>query len=258
MIRKITAFAILGLTFGFAIAQAQLPWTGDEHSTVYVDVNSTWTGSGVYVNEGDAIVMRAEGHFSVWGEDGNHWWHWMGPKGWLIEGGGGMGSPLPDWPGGCLTARIGDGDRFYVGDFNCIIAMTSGELFFGLNETTFFDNRGTLNVYLWLPCTSTNITDDRPAETLGGLQLRSNYPNPFNPTTTMEFSLANAAHVELGIYDVSGRLVKVLADQYVEAGVHRSTWHGENLMGESVSSGCYFVRIRSNGESQSRAITLLR
>jgi len=63
------------------------------------------------------------------------------------------------------------------------------------------------------------------------LALFQNYPNPFNPVTRIEFALPRASHVSLEIFDISGRLVKVLVNKRKEAGRHEVVWDGRAAMG---------------------------
>jgi hypothetical protein len=76
------------------------------------------------------------------------------------------------------------------------------------------------------------------AEAPTAFALKQNYPDPFNPTTTIEFALAEARHVELAIYDVMGRRVATLVDGALSAGGHRVRWQADHL-----STGAYFYRI---------------
>ena len=68
--------------------------------------------------------------------------------------------------------------------------------------------------------------------------LRQNYPNPFNPTTEIQFDLPDAGNVSLVVYDVLGRKVADLANDYREAGYHSATWNAS-----SQASGVYFARL---------------
>ena len=70
--------------------------------------------------------------------------------------------------------------------------------------------------------------------------LESNYPNPFNPTTTVRFSVPEAAQVRLVVYDVLGRQVRVLVDGTVSAGVHAVQFEARGL-----SSGMYLYRLET-------------
>jgi len=73
--------------------------------------------------------------------------------------------------------------------------------------------------------------------------LRTNYPNPFNPSTQIQFSLADESNVELVVYDVLGRIVATLVNQPRPKGSYIITWDGKNKDGQVVSSGVYFVRL---------------
>ncbi|HPR17940.1 MAG TPA: FlgD immunoglobulin-like domain containing protein, partial [Candidatus Cloacimonadota bacterium] len=70
-----------------------------------------------------------------------------------------------------------------------------------------------------------------------------NFPNPFNPETTLKFSLANAAKVEFCIYNIKGQLVSRLLNDKLSAGVHSIIWNGRDAGGKAVSSGIYFARM---------------
>jgi flagellar hook assembly protein FlgD len=73
--------------------------------------------------------------------------------------------------------------------------------------------------------------------------LEQNFPNPFNPVTTVMFSLPEKGEVDLGVYDVSGRLVKTLYQGVMDQGKHKATWDGTNTAGRAVSSGVYFCKL---------------
>jgi flagellar hook assembly protein FlgD len=85
------------------------------------------------------------------------------------------------------------------------------------------------------------------------------YPNPFNPRTTIRYRLSRAARVDLAIFDVAGRRVRVLeSDRQRGAGLRTVTWNGRDDRGRVVASGVYFVRLRVDGESYSRRLVLLK
>jgi hypothetical protein len=90
------------------------------------------------------------------------------------------------------------------------------------------------------------------------LFLSQNRPNPFNPTTTIEYGLAEAAHVTLRIYDVSGRLVRELVQEHVAAGVQAASWDGRDDRGASVSSGVYYYELKVGSVSSGRRMVLMR
>ncbi len=90
------------------------------------------------------------------------------------------------------------------------------------------------------------------------LRLAHCSPNPFNPATTLRFSVPARGHVQLQIYDLRGRLVKKLVDGTVEAGWHEVVWRGRNAAGQSVASGTYISRLSAAGRLQTRTMTLIK
>jgi len=89
--------------------------------------------------------------------------------------------------------------------------------------------------------------------------LETNYPNPFNPSTTIKYSLSYDTHVELTIYDVKGRLVRRLISGVEKAGEHSVTWNGKDESGQSVSSGVYFCMLKiGSGKKITKKMVLLR
>jgi hypothetical protein len=89
-------------------------------------------------------------------------------------------------------------------------------------------------------------------------RLLRNYPNPFNPATTVEFTLDRDAMASLRVYDVSGRLVRTLLDSYLAAGRRSVTWDGRDDAGHGVASGAYFLRLEAGGRFLSRTVNLLK
>mgnify|MGYP001824098225 FL=1 len=85
-----------------------------------------------------------------------------------------------------------------------------------------------------------------------------NYPNPFNPSTTIEFGIPEASHVDLRVYDVAGRLVRTLLNERTEAGNHEVVWNGTDESGSTVSSGVYFYRLIADEVTVTRKMVLLR
>jgi len=84
------------------------------------------------------------------------------------------------------------------------------------------------------------------------------YPNPFNPSTTIKFSLATDQYTRLSIYDVSGRLVRVLVDGKMNSGIHRVFWDGKDTRGKNVSSGIYFYEMKTGKKRITKKMVLLR
>jgi len=88
--------------------------------------------------------------------------------------------------------------------------------------------------------------------------LAQNFPNPFNPSTKIAFGIKDPVHVALNIYDVTGRLVRVLVDDRLEAGYYEETWDGRDDSGHPVSSGVYFCKLKAGLFKKNMKIVLLR
>lgn len=91
-----------------------------------------------------------------------------------------------------------------------------------------------------------------------GIMLFNNFPNPFNPTTTIKFYLPTKSRVQVTVYDLLGAEVAVLADQEREAGVQYAIWQGKNSSGRGVASGVYFYRVSTPSMSAVGKMTLVR
>ncbi len=88
--------------------------------------------------------------------------------------------------------------------------------------------------------------------------LENNYPNPFNPSTTLTYSLADMGPVRLELYDMHGRHVRTLVDQHQGAGRYRVNWDGLNAQNQGVANGVYVVILKAGNQRFSQKVTLLR
>jgi len=84
------------------------------------------------------------------------------------------------------------------------------------------------------------------------------YPNPFNPTVTIPFELAREGMVTLAVYDVAGRRVRTLVNEWTPVGSHLATWDGTGDRGERVASGVYFYRLQAPGMSETRKLVMMK
>jgi hypothetical protein len=98
----------------------------------------------------------------------------------------------------------------------------------------------------------------RPEMPARELVLQGAHPNPFNPETKISFRIGSAQHVELTVYDMSGRLVGVLADQMFPTGDHEVSWNGRDLQGARVPSGTYMARVVSDLSVQTTKLMLVK
>jgi C1A family cysteine protease len=88
--------------------------------------------------------------------------------------------------------------------------------------------------------------------------LEQNVPNPFNPVTHIAYSIPRAAHVELRIYDVTGKVVRRLVDAELAANDYVAVWNGRTDEGQASASGIYFYRLTADGQELARKMILLR
>jgi hypothetical protein len=102
------------------------------------------------------------------------------------------------------------------------------------------------------------VTAAPVAEVTPLARLLRNYPNPFNPRTTVEFALDRDVQASLRVYDVQGRLVRTLLDSYLAGGRRSVTWDGKDNGGSSVASGVYFLRLQAGGKYLTRTVNLLK
>ncbi len=92
---------------------------------------------------------------------------------------------------------------------------------------------------------------------LNSNKLLSNYPNPFNPSTTISFSLQQEELIELEVYNLKGQKVKQLINSRLSAGLHSVTWNGTDSNDQPISSGIYFYKLIVNGKTQAMNKCLL-
>ncbi|MDP6533419.1 MAG: lamin tail domain-containing protein [Candidatus Marinimicrobia bacterium] len=103
----------------------------------------------------------------------------------------------------------------------------------------------------WNDSTLMALADDAVVPDM--FQLYPAYPNPFNPTTSIRFSVENTDRYSLHVFDITGRVVDVLINGQVESGQHEIQWNASNH-----ASGVYWVILESGGKSQNQKVVLLK
>ena len=88
--------------------------------------------------------------------------------------------------------------------------------------------------------------------------LYSNYPNPFNPVTTIQYDLESESMVKLQIFDLKGRLIRTLVNKLQSPGRYISNWDATDMFGGVVSAGVYLYHIEAGKNSISRKLILLK
>ncbi len=95
-------------------------------------------------------------------------------------------------------------------------------------------------------------------ETPSAYALAQNFPNPFNPSTTIRIDMREKGFVTLKIYNVAGQLVRTLVDGVKDAGSYNIAWDGMNDRGGAVASGIYFYKMETKDFSQTKKMVMLR
>jgi hypothetical protein len=105
-----------------------------------------------------------------------------------------------------------------------------------------------------IPVSSVSFENILPLKT----ELSKNYPNPFNPSTTIPYELKEQGLVSMVVYDLNGAEVKTLVSENVSAGSYQVVWNGLNNTGQNVASGRYIVKMSAPGFSDTITMTLLK
>ena len=88
--------------------------------------------------------------------------------------------------------------------------------------------------------------------------IRSIYPNPFNPLTTINYEISKPADVKIEVYNNRGQLVRSFALGYKKQGSYKLTWEGEDNNGCLCSSGIYYIRMQAGKENYIKKAVLLK
>ncbi|MEE8417716.1 MAG: T9SS type A sorting domain-containing protein, partial [candidate division Zixibacteria bacterium] len=140
------------------------------------------------------------------------------------------------------------------GDFNPYYHTTGDNMDHIMNDYFAEFTRAAIGAVatLAVPDTVMTLVDEGEALPIG-FTLHANYPNPFNASTTISFSVDTDTEVDLAIYDVLGRRVATLLKGRVDAGTHRV-----NVNATDFSSGVYFYRLAADGNDAVNRMTLLK
>ncbi|MCL1826954.1 MAG: T9SS type A sorting domain-containing protein [Candidatus Cloacimonetes bacterium] len=89
-------------------------------------------------------------------------------------------------------------------------------------------------------------------------KLQGNYPNPFNPETTISYSVNDPSVVKIEIYNIKGQKVKTLVNELKQRGMHSVVWNGNDEDNRSVSSGIYFYKLHSGHITDVQKMVLMK
>jgi hypothetical protein len=88
--------------------------------------------------------------------------------------------------------------------------------------------------------------------------LGNNYPNPFNPNTTISFGMKEAGYVKVTVFNSRGQVVRTLVDTKKDAGYHQVVWNGRDNNNHALASGMYFYRMEANGFAETKKALLMK
>ena len=186
-----------------------------------------------------------------------------------------IGAALPDVPTSAVAVDPLDQDNIYVGnDLGVFATVTGGNTWFALNQglpdaVVAMD----LNVQnaerKLVVSTYGNGAYSRPMlAPISGVEeevvragspvLEANYPNPFNPWTSITFEMPRPGQVRLDVLDLAGRRIKVLHDGWISQGRHAVQWDGLDTQGNNVASGQYLYRLSAGDWVATRKMQLVR
>ena len=101
------------------------------------------------------------------------------------------------------------------------------------------------------------LSNDENTIVLSDPYKLSNFPNPFNPETTISFSIQNESEIELSVFNIKGQKVKSLVNESFESGYHSIIWNGDDESGNSVSSGLYLYKLNVDNKTKALRKCLL-
>jgi predicted outer membrane repeat protein len=163
-----------------------------------------------------------------------------------------------DWVG-CISEQLGSGGNLAADPLLCDVANL--DLRLAADSPCLPENNGCSQQIgaLGYGCAGvTAVEDGNDVPTPTTFALFRNYPNPFNPRTSIVFELPQAERVALTVYGIDGRLVRELVDAQLPAGRHVAVWDGTDTRGRRVASGTYFYRIAAGSYRKTESMLLLK
>jgi len=131
-----------------------------------------------------------------------------------------------------------------------------------LNDTTYIDLNVITGTYTYYVTAMYGLHESEPSNvesidhtssientTISVSKLIDNYPNPFNPQTLINYSIAISGEVDISVYNIKGQNIITLINEYKEVGNHSINWNGVDKIGKPVSSGLYFYKLKLNNKS---------
>ena len=170
-----------------------------------------------------------------------------------------LGGPARPSPTICDLDRDGDVDIVYGGWDRALHVWDMPFAYDRRNVPwpTFLANNHRDGVYF--PVELVDVPDELPRNTFA---VQPPFPNPFNPTTTVRLYIPDGGdgrgNLELAVYDLQGRRLRILQNGPVNAGWQTFVWDGRDAAGRSQASGIYFVQAKSGSQAQVHKVTLVK
>ncbi len=104
----------------------------------------------------------------------------------------------------------------------------------------------------------TALSNSDPNNSPLAVKLFNNYPNPFNPSTKISFSLPQNSHAKLDVFNIKGQLIKSLINDNLTQGLHEVVWNGTDSNGKKTSSGIYFYKLSTKNKTLTKKMLMLK
>jgi hypothetical protein len=148
--------------------------------------------------------------------------------------------------------------RLYFGSYGSDMDGDGENEYVFVNYSSDFDV-WTNDAYVWIIEDGAALAiSPGNSSSLTNFTLEQNYPNPFNPQTNITFSLKEDGFINLTIYDVLGKKVRTIVNEYKNAGEHSIVWDGINNNGLLAASGLYIYKLKTNSTQISKSMSLIR
>jgi photosystem II stability/assembly factor-like uncharacterized protein len=147
-----------------------------------------------------------------------------------------------------MTVNLPANTRLYAVDAATSAATATGDA----NRLAYYGGLGAVKASAFVD------EEETASAPITSYELFNNYPNPFNPTTTISYQIPQAGRVTLRLYNMLGQLVRVLVDREVVAGKHSVVWDGKNERGEFVATGVYLYRLEVAGVVRTKKLVLAK
>lgn len=167
-----------------------------------------------------------------------------------------------DWSGIVSGTGSANTDAQGIAILNSPKTKSSGNITFTVADVTkpdwTYDETDSPSGFITGPPSAKSLAERAEPETPTEFALLGNYPNPFNPETSIQFSLSKTSLVEITIYNTLGKVIRRLVSEEYSAGEHSVKWDGQNAFGEDVASGIYLYKLQAGNLSQVKKMSLLR